>query len=111
MINTQVILTVYTTYCICFVRGSIVCRGVFCCLWVKAGYTLDAGLARCQLHIMSNLGFKDTMISWGLYTIYMLRYIQHADQLSPVPGFEPVTFQSAANLLYPLSYNHPVSEQ
>ena len=28
----------------------------------------------------------------------------------PEPGFEPVTFRSLADLLYPLSYSHPGTE-
>ena len=35
------------------------------------------------------------------------RTLRHAAQLSPGLGFEPATFRSLADLLYPLSYSRP----
>ena len=46
-------------------------------------------------------------VIWG--SVSCSRTLQHAAQLSPgEPGFEPGTFRTLADLLYPLSYSHPI---
>ena len=58
-------------------------------------YTDDGGChARCQLHIRSNLGFSIFLKATSTRN-------------STEPGFQPVTFWSLDNLLYPLSYSRP----
>ena len=44
---------------------------------------------------------------WG--SVSCSRTLRHVAQLSPELGFEPATFRSLANLLYPLSYSRPDS--
>ena len=44
---------------------------------------------------------------WG--SVSHLRTLRHAAQPCPELGFEPVTFQSLVDLLYPLSYSRPLT--
>ena len=74
------------------------------CLWARAGYTLDKSLAHLMAEaamqgaIRSNLGFS-----------ILLRDTSTCSSAQPSPelGFEPATFQSLIDLLYPLGYSRP----
>ena len=74
-------------------------RFCFCCLWVKAGYTLNKLPAHRR-------AVTDGICTSGaiLGSVSCSRTLRHAARFSPgEPGFEPATFQSQADQL-PLSY-------
>ena len=67
------------------------------CLRARAGYSLEKSLTHRRAL---------TDEQWG-GSVSCSRTLQHAAQPSPEQGFEPTTFWSLADLLYPLSYSYP----